>query len=159
MQYKLIKQFPISGSKIWTISDFGDFQPEKYPEFFEPIQEKRTYDDLKKWDIAWYIWQDEAEKKAFSIYGNRSETFLTREEAEDEHKRREWACRKGKFVPKLNEEYYYYSSNFLNILKSMNINLCWDIFVINLWLAFRTREECQKAIKEHELIRLFYTIR
>ena len=158
MQYKLIKQFPISGSKIWTISDFGDFQPEKYPEFFEPIQEKRTYDDLKKWDIAWYIWQDEAEKKAFSIYGNRSETFLTREEAEDEHKRRERAVRPDRYIPKKWENFYSPNQDW-TIHIWIYQETYEEILIINSWLAFRTRQECAEAVKEHELIRLFYTIR
>jgi hypothetical protein len=33
-----------------------------------------------------------------------------------------------------------------------------DILKINNWIAFKTKEECQDAIDNHDIVRLFYTI-
>lgn len=133
------------------------------PDFFEPIVEKTTFDDLSYGDTVWYLSDDwSACNTIFNAYNSytRSETFLTREEAEDEHKRREWACRKDKFIPKIGDEYWGYST--------YSEKPVWDyywrggndtILSINLWLVFRTKEECKNAIDNHGIIRLFYTTR
>jgi len=129
------------------------------PDFFEPIVEKKTCDDLKKWDKVWCIFAGEwVDWDYFTPWDERSEVFLTREEAEDEHKRREWAVRKDKFIPK-EWEVFYYPIPRGDIRKTTFDNAAWDILCTNLWLAFRTHEECEESINEYDLIRLFYTIR
>lgn len=129
-------------------------------EWLEPIEEKKTYDTLIEdekvysidctWDVEEYFYQ----KWSFC----RSETFLTRKEAEDEHARREWAVRKGRFVPKEGELYYYPSSEW-EVKFSHNELYPTDYLMINAWLSFRTRQECQDAIDNNDILRLFYTIR
>lgn len=128
------------------------------PDFFEPIVEKKRYEDLTEKDKLWYIHNyGHVLNDYFEKDDCRSATFLTREEAEDEHKRREWAVRPDKFIPKEGE--YYFVSTSRGVESWDMTNSIIDFVFINLWLAFRTREDCEKAIKEHDLIRLFYTVR
>lgn len=129
-------------------------------DFFEEITLKKTFDTLTVEDWVWYI------NTNWDVYGAYyrdnyciSEIFLTKEEAEDEHKRREWANRKDKFIPEEKETYFSYSNDSLNIVKDSNDCYPYDIFTINQWLAFRTEEECQDAIDNHDIVRLFYTIK
>jgi len=158
MQYKLLKQFDKNSIPVWDTFDIGDkeycvldFDDSKISVawlikewYIEPVEKKR-YEDLKKWDrIYWIDSEWEIIQWSFHETFCRSEIFLTREEAEDEHKRREWAVRPDKFIPKKLEYYWHYSA---------------AEWFINAWLAFRTREDCEKAMKEHDLVRLFYTIR
>lgn len=161
MKYKLLKDLPWCTYSPWFVHEFDYYTPEKYPDFFEPIVEKKTYDDLKEGDTIFWIWKwswDIYEWKLIDTDEPRSEVFLTREEAEDEHKRREWACRKDKFIPNEGEGYFTYTKKQW-IRDLYNYNDIVDSLLINLWLAFRTREECGEAIASHDLIRLFYTIR
>lgn len=179
MKYKLLKDLPKADKwiqvyvyKKWNEnhvchSDMFSQEHEiaiipdtKFSEWLEPIVEKKTYDYLKEGDNVFWIWPANWKicKWGFLWREPRSELFLTREEAEDEHKRREWAVRPDKFIPKEGEAYYL---PWDDGSPSCTGNYLWpcDYLIINLWLAFRTPEECEKAIKEHDLIRLFYTIR
>lgn len=166
MKYKLLKPLPwMEIGRIIAEEDIEVFGvkwikfADKYPDFFEPIVEKKTYDDLKTSDEIFVLtpyW--EIKETVFMRDCSRSETFLTREEAEDEHKRREWAVRKDKFVPIKDQRFFSFKWDWsIDIL--YNYDHVINYLLINSWLAFRTREECQEAIKEHDLIRLFYTIR
>lgn len=131
------------------------------PDFFEPIVENKTYDDLKEWDIAWYIDSEWIVFDAiFSKKDSRSNTFLTPEEAEDENKRREWAVRPDRYIPELWTYYYSYTdskNSKIDALKNFWDSI--DCLTINNWLAFRSEKECQEAIGKHDLVRLFYKIR
>lgn len=159
MKYKLLQNMP--WKKAWEIIDWAkeyEYECRDYPDFFEPIVEKKTYDDLRFDNTIFEIKYDWSIKSDIFVKHNcRSETFPTREEAEDEHKRREYSVRPSRFVPK--EWEYYYAQWWTNIerWKYDDDPLC--NLIVNLWLAFRTREECQDAIDNHDLIRLFYTIR
>lgn len=145
---------------IWWLLDFiKAFWIDN--DFFEPIEEKKTFDDLKhmkdkvwcidfKWDVACCT---------FSNMKPRSETFLTREEAEDEHKRREWANRKDKFFPQEWEKYWYPDTDGRPSFTFYYSSQTWDILRANSWLCFRTWEKCEDAIKNSDIVRLFYTIR
>lgn len=159
MKYKLLKDLPhAKAGEIIEINNDFFWNPTDYPDFFEPIVEKKTYDDLRKNDMIFEIDYDwSVYKSHFEVENCRSETFLTREEAEDEHKRREWAVRPDKFIPKEGESYFVSTSRGVESLDMTNSII--DFVFINLWLAFRTPEDCEKAIKEHDLDRLFYTIR
>lgn len=183
-EYRLLKELPwIEAGTIIIEDDDWDYSYESwaqvhpdyhdilsrifhssYKDFFEEIIEKKTYDTLTKedkvyfigynWDI--YCW------KVFTPECCRSETFISKQEAEDEHKRREWANRKDKFVPKELEEYYTYNAPLWTVYmhKVTEDYASWfDLHTINQWLAFRTEEECQDAIDNHDIVRLFYTIR
>ena len=116
MKYKLIK--PIPGIKKGTILEWAptcwytNFDSScvsteyanNNPDFFEPIVEKKTYDNLKRNNRCFEIDYDWNVYESYFIADNcRSETFLTRQEAEDEHARREWAIRKDRFIPKEGE--------------------------------------------------------
>lgn len=129
-------------------------------EWIDIIVEKKTYDDLMVCDKIYFIdsyWEVDTEK--FTTNNCRAETFLTREEAEDEHKRREWAVRKNKFFPKEWELYYTQWRDTGDIEKFKMTNDYIDNFIINSWLAFRSESECQDAIDNHDIIRLFYDVR
>ena len=161
MKYKLLQPIPWYG--VWYEIDTDDItqdkfckNPDKFPDFFGPIVEKKTYDDLTRDDNVFFIHSDGSilEKWYVEKFNCRSETFLTREEAEDENKRREWAVRKDKFVPWFLEPYYCPYTQ-----ERMMQNDPDDFLIINSWLAFKTREDCQDAIDNHDLIRLFYNIR
>lgn len=160
MKYKLLKDLPhAKAGEIIEINNDFFWNPTDYPDFFEPIVEKKRYEDLEDGGEAWYI--DGNDWCAFLIdFRNdcRSETFLTREEAEDEHKRREWAVRPDRFIPKEGEKIFYWNSQW-RIDDDIFRTELWFIIMANLWLLFRTEEDCEKAIKEHDLVRLFYTIR
>lgn len=164
MNYKLLKEFPWYPIwyefEDWTYPIFDAFNKKAYPDFFEPIVEIKSVHDLKVWDTAFWIWYNGNIKEYISDWcESRSETFLTREEAEDEHNRREWAVRKNKFFPKEWELYYTQWRDTGDIEKFKMTNDYIDNFIINSWLAFRTCEECQDAIDNHDIIRLFYTVR
>lgn len=163
MKYKLLQPLPWYG--VWYEIDTNDItqdkfckNPDKFPDFFEPIVEKKTYDDLKEGDYIYYISDEKPKSARFLWIETRSEVFTTFKEAEDEHKRREWAVRKDKFVPTHGEWFYMYT-NLDGIVWRNESNDTLHVLTINLWLAFRTREECQDAIDNHDLIRLFYKIR
>lgn len=158
MKYRLLKDFPHCHYAVWVIDTFSFFNPEKYPDFFEPIIEKKTYDSLRSWDKAWYIWENwDIKEVEFDEWDCRSETFLTREEAEDEHKRREWACRKDRYIPEYWDHYYVLLHNWCysreNILSAL------DYHIINSWLAFKSIDEAMEASVNNNLQELFYTIR
>lgn len=176
MKYKLLKELPLAeiGEEL-EITDFNwlesmltiknakwkwiaDIQPMDVDEWLEPIVEKKSVHDLEEWDRAFWIWYNWLIKE-YEFNGTEvmSETFLTREEAEDEHKRREWAVRKDKFIPDENSSFYFPNTNWYILCSEREDN--YEIIFINLWLAFRTREECQDAIDNHDIIRLFYQIR
>lgn len=134
--------------------------PIDYPDFFDPIIEKKRYEDLKRNDMIFEIEYDWIVYKShFELDSCRSETFLTREEAEDEHKRREWACRKDKFIPKHTDDYFYPWIEWQVHSEIFNKKYSYHYFFVNFWLAFKSKEECEKAIREHDIVRLFYTIR
>ena len=160
MKYKLLKDLPhAKAGEIIEINNDFFWNPTDYPDFFEPIVEKKTYDDLRKNDMIFEIDYDwSVYKSHFEVENCRSETFLTREEAEDEHKRREWAVRPDRFIPKEGEKIFYWNSQW-RIDDDIFRTELWFIIMANLWLLFRTEEDCEKAIKEHDLVRLFYTIR
>lgn len=167
-KFKLLKDIP--WGKAWDIlpTEFSiwtkwiaEEYAKKYPDFFEPIEEKLSYDTLTKEDKVWFIdynWEIYCGDE-FTSECCRSETFVSKQSAEDEHKRREWANRKDKFFPQEWEKYwypdtdgrpsftFYYSSQTLDILRA------------NSWLCFRTGEKCEDAIKNSDIVRLFYTIR
>ena len=159
MRYKLLKDLPWAKEWEFTDSDyFKWFDCSIHKDFFEPIVEKKTYDDLAVCDKIYFIdtyWVVDSEK--FTWNHCRSETFATREEAEDEHKRREWRVRRDKFIPEEWEEYWY-SMMDSNPSKTENNSSHVDILKINDWIAFKTKEECQDAIDNHDIVRLFYTI-
>ena len=171
MKYKLLKDLPWikkgrinEKSAIWEqYYDVWEFTMKeemlkRNKDFFEPIVEKKTYDDLAVCDKIYFIdtyWVVDSEK--FTWNHCRSETFATREEAEDEHKRREWRVRRDKFIPEEWEEYWY-SMMDSNPSKTENNSSHVDILKINDWIAFKTKEECQDAIDNHDIVRLFYTI-
>lgn len=181
MNYKLLKDLPLAEagtevelykdsegiySKIWLPLDLkyareiATINPLDINEWLEPIVEKKTYDDLMVCDKIYFIdsyWEVDTEK--FTTNNCRAETFLTREEAEDEHKRREWAVRKNKFFPKEWELYYTQWRDTGDIEKFKMTNDYIDNFIINSWLAFRSESECQDAIDNHDIIRLFYDVR
>lgn len=172
MKYKLLKDLPwINAWEILSeLQDTYPYSPQHktvswifanaHPDFFEHIVEKKTYDDLKRNDMIFEIDYDwSVYKSYFEVNNCRSETFLSREEAKDEHKRREWACRKNKFIPKEEEMYWTQWRDSIEEWKCSWWDDLIENFIINSGLAFRTREECEKAIKENDLIRLFYTIR
>lgn len=173
MKYKLLKQFDKESIPVWAIFDMWDkefvtldFDDSKISIawlmkewYIEPVVEKKTYDDLKKWDEVWYIFTGKwIDCDYFTPWDERSEVFFTREEAEDEHKRREWAFRKDKFIPKYDELYYFPRQDWIPDSWG-NTETAGDFMIINAWLAFRSAEDCQEAIDKHDLIRLFYTIR
>ena len=180
MKYKLLKELP--DLPVWTIiietddkyffENWAEVNRDYYDifyrifhrdtkEYYEKInEEKKTIHEKsgtcfminRYWNVDSTNFDDGVH---FLCISNR---FLTREEAEDEHKRREWAVRPDKFIPKIWEDYFYPTQRgYPEAWK--NDWTAWDALVINSWLAFRTREECEKAIKEHDLVRLFYTIR
>ena len=159
MRYKLLKDLPWAKEWEFTDSDyFKWFDCSIHKDFFEPIVEKKTYDDLAVCDKIYFIdtyWVVDSEK--FTWNHCRSETFATREEAEDEHKRREWRVRRDKFIPEEWEEYWY-SMMDSNPSKTENNLSHLDILKINNWLVFKTEEECKDAIDNHDIVRLFYTI-
>ena len=131
------------------------------PDFFEPIIEKKTYDDLKEGDGIYLINYTGFINERYFENDCRSETFLTRQEAEDEHARREWSVRKDRFVPNEWEEYWYLPipcGLAQTIARTTNRNLAIDILTINLGLAFRSKEEAEELLTD-EVKRLFYTIR
>jgi len=136
----------------------ADIQPMDVDEWLDIIVEKSVH-DLEEWDRAFWIWYNWLIKE-YEFNGTEvmSETFLTREEAEDEHKRREWSCRKDKFVPKA-WEMYFMPLEYWDIDTDVHSWYAHNIHIVNLWLAFRTREDCQDAIDNHDIIRLFYQIR
>jgi hypothetical protein len=171
MKYKLLKDLPwINAWEILSeLQDTYPYSPQHktvswifanaHPDFFEHIVEKKTYDDLKRNDMIFEIDYDwSVYKSYFEVNNCRSETFLSREEAKDEHKRREWTVRPDKFMPKSRQIYYTFNQDW-GIEENDNFWDYLDRLIINAWLAFRTREDCEKAIKEHDLTRLFYTIR
>lgn len=174
MKYKLLKEYPwkkiwdllVSTDSSWlefnfegTLGTFWKWFLDLHPDFFEPIVEKKTYNDLCLHDDIFMIertWKIiETQCRVFDC---RSETFLTREESEDEHKRREWVVRKDKFYPKEAQRYFMPIEGW-DIDTDVHSWYAHNIHIINLWLAFRTREDCQDAIDNHDLIRLFYNIR
>lgn len=171
MQYKLLKQFDKDSIPVWDTFDMGDreyctldFDDSKISVawlikewYIEPVEKKR-YEDLKWNDTVWVISNDSIMYAWFSPVYFRSNTFLTREEAEDEHKRREWAVRPDKFIPEIWEDYFYPTQNGI-VEKWTNSWTAWDFMIINAGLAFKRHTHCEKAIKEHDLIRLFYTVR
>ena len=128
------------------------------PDFFEPIIEKKTYDDLKKGDGIYLITYTGFINERYFENHCRSEVFLTRQEAEDEHKRREWAVRKDRFIPKEGEFYWYWAHNPWCILGTMNMCHSVDLLNINPGLAFRSKKEAEELLTD-EVKRLFYTIR
>ncbi len=179
MRYKLLKDLPLvkawtevflkprSPSMLWIWlyenfvlwTEIANIQEKDIPEWLEDIKEKKTFDDLKYWDdtyriqsdwttgcYLWYNWQC------------RSETFVTREEAEDEHKRREWRVRKDKFIPKEGEVFFTAIIDLTIDFRTFDSKIPFYVFCVNSWLAFRTEEEAEKAFEEHDLKRLFYTI-
>lgn len=181
MKYKLLKELP--DLPVWTIIIETD---DKY--FFENwVEVNRDYYDIFyrifHRDTKEYYEKINEEKKTiheksgtcFMInrYWNvdsshfddgihflcKSNRFLTREEAEDEHKRREWAVRPDKFIPKEKQDYWTQWRDWIEEWRYSWWDDLFENFIINSGLAFRTQEECEKAIKEHDLIRLFYTIR
>ena len=132
---------------------------ENINEWLEDIKDKKTFDDLEYWDdtyriqsdwttgcYLWYNWQC------------RSETFVTREEAEDEHKRRDWRVRRDKFIPKEGEVFFTAIIDLTIDFRTFDSKVPFYVFCVNSWLAFRTEEEAEKAFEEHDLKRLFYTI-
>ena len=127
-------------------------------DFFEPIVEKKTYDDLKKGDRIYLINYTGSINERYLENDCRSETFLTRQEAEDEHARRELAVRKDRFIPNENECYFYPSIEW-EVEFSHNDWYSTDYMMINAGLVFATRQECKDAIDNHDIVRLFYTIR
>ena len=127
-------------------------------DFFEPIVEKKTYDDLKKGDGIYLINYRGFINERYFKNDCRSEVFLTRQEAEDEHARREWAVRKDRFVPKEGELYWYWAHNPWCILGTMNMCYSVDFLNINPGLAFRSKKEAEELLTD-EVKRLFYTIR
>lgn len=174
-KYKLLKDLPwIKAWTIFTVDDTKVSREDWYNSsmyvnsyfwanlkdelWFEPIEEKKTYDTLTKEDTVWYIGTNwDIDTTFYRKNHCRSEIFLTSEEAEDEHARREWANRKDKFVPKNDEKFWYPNTNGS---PSYTIYYqTWDILRANSWLCFRTKEECQDAIDNHDIVRLFYTIR
>lgn len=174
MKYKLLKDLPwITAWEILELLEdihpysvqhkkVSSFFANSHPDFFEPIMGKKQYEDLKQGDICFLLNQwGGSVQLPFSEWTARSETFLTREEAEDEHKRREWACRKDKFIPWAFDEAWfpYNSCDIYRKKENHQWFSVWEINSINSWLAFKSKEECEKAIKEHWLIDLFYKIR
>ena len=144
--------------KLWSLIVREEFIKENNV-WFEPIKEKKTFDDLEYWDdtyriqsdwttgcYLWYNWQC------------RSETFVTREEAEDEHKRRDWRVRRDKFIPKEGEVFFTAIIDLTIDFRTFDSKVPFYVFCVNSWLAFRTEEEAEKAFKENDLKRLFYTI-
>lgn len=172
-KYKLLKDLPwiktgsiITWSRVWEkYYDVWEFvfreeMLERNKDFFEAIEEKKTFDNIKEGDEVWYIntnWSID-EPATYRKIHCRSEVFITREEAEDEHKRREWACRKDKFIPKEGELFYFSSQDGV-VLDHRYKDTSLDVLRANSWLCFRTKEECQDAIDNHDIVRLFYTIR
>ena len=172
MRYKLLKDLPwikngsiIEKSAVWEwYYDVWEFTMKeemlkRNKDFFEPIVEKISYDTLTKKDKVYFIdynWEVSCWSE-FTPECCRSETFATREEAEDEHKRREWRVRRDKFIPEEWEEYWY-SMMDSNPSKTENNSSHVDLLKINDWIAFKTKEECQDAIDNHDIVRLFYTI-
>lgn len=173
MKYKLLKELPLL--RVWTIlnwipdnrittydsTDVNSSYANRCPDFFEPIVEKKTYDSIEKGDKIYFIdnyWCVDNEKFESRELQCRSEVFLTHQEAEDEHKRREWGVRKDKFYPKEAQRYFMPIEGW-DIDTDVHSWYAHNIHIINLWLAFRTREDCQDAIDNHDLIRLFYNIR
>lgn len=138
--------------------------------FFEslPVEEeskkeepkKKTYDDLILWkDRVYYINAfGEVFESAFSWNEKKSTTFLTRQEAEDEHARREFSARKDRFIPKEGEGYWYWAHNQWCLLYTPNTRYSAYFLNINLGLAFRSKEEAEELLTD-EVKRLFFTIR
>lgn len=172
MKYKLLKQFDKDSIPVWDTFDMGDreyctldFDDSKISVawlikewYIEPVEKKR-YEDLKKWDrIYWIDSEWEIIQWSFHETFCRSEVFLTREEAEDEYKRREWAVRPDKFIPEIWKEYFYPTQNGI-VDRWVNSWTAGDFMLINAGLAFKRYTHCEKAMKEHDLVRLFYTIR
>jgi len=180
MKYKLLK--PLPGIEVGTICEYHKDDTEWVSliewstiawlldfiqwfwlnnDFFEPIVEKKTYDDLKRKDRCFeinYNWNVYESYFIADSINCRSETFLTRQEAEDEHARRELAVRKDRFIPNENECYFYPSIEW-EVEFSHNDWYSTDYMMINAGLVFATRQECQDAIDNHDIVRLFYTIR
>ena len=127
MKYKLLKEIP--GVKAGTVmsSSKNDEDTETYdtytlevnsrfaeanPEFFEPINEKKKFEDLKDGDKFWYIsvdWDIDMWYFKESTFPNYS-IFLTEHDAEMERLRRE--ARANVYLPKDKEEnIFVYSFN------------------------------------------------
>lgn len=172
MEYKLLKQFDKDSIPVWDIFDMGnrefvtlDFDDSKISVawlikewYIEPVEKKR-YEDLKPDDDVYVInayWMKA--RIDFSKSYCRSEVFLTIAELEDEHKRREYSVRPDRFIPEIWEEYFY-PTQMGYPEKWTNSWTAWDFMIINAGLAFKRHTHCEKAIKKHDLVRLFYTIR
>lgn len=176
-KYKLLKDLP--WVKAWTIFEYSEgwlslaewdsiewingfiYWFWLNNDFLEKIEEKKkSYDDLKEWEFVFFIDCDWSIFKGEFSGDIRSEVFLTEQDAKDELARREWACRKDKFIPKEWGLYYYMTiANWVCTVCHIDNTSTKEIFIINQWLAFRSQEECEKAFQEHDLYRLFYTLR
>lgn len=132
----LLKQPNTNYSKIFLeektqkyLISIADILDQDIPEWLESIEKKNHYDDLISSESS-------------------------------EHKRRNWFCRKDKFIPKEWEKYFCYDTQAWGIIIINKNTFCtYDILTINSRLAFKTRKDCEKAIKEYDLPTLFYTIR
>lgn len=173
MKYKLLTSLP--WIEVWSILEWIDWLPvlfwhkhkvvdeeyaQQYPEFFEPIEENKTYDDLKEWDKVYWIGKGNGAIMRWGFICNepRSEVFLTRQDAEDEHARREFSARKDRFIPKEGEEYWYLAHHQWCLLYTSNTRYSADFLNINLGLAFRSKKEAEELLTD-EVKRLFFTIR
>lgn len=109
MKYKLLKDLP--GLKAGTIKYGAGFywlEPANYPDFFEPIIEKKKFEDLKYWDRVFGIGYNGGVKECmFTWSESKYEIFLTEHDAEMERLRRE--ARANVYLPKNGEKYYKWS--------------------------------------------------
>lgn len=103
MKYKLLKDLP--GLKAGEIFDWKDCIGLTYvmyprtvwiefasanPDFFEPIVEKKKFEDLERGDTVWWIFKNWMVMECtFEWTECKHETFLTKHDAEMERLRRE----------------------------------------------------------------------
>lgn len=132
MKYKLLKDLPgIKAGEIfewsvnwWIHTNTGvsfmtlPFDPHNryvfisfakdHPEFFEPIVEKKKFEDLKEGDVIWIINTDwRVESILFMGHLSKHETFLTEHDAEMERLRRE--ARANVYLPKEWEDFWFWN--------------------------------------------------
>lgn len=178
MKYKLLKDLPLA--TVWEevslkkdelhyiILDTNPIDPQvlwyilerDIPKWLKPIQEKKTFESLTEHDRVFWIgrWSWNIIEAPFIDGIPRSETFLTRQEAEDEHKRREYLTRECTIT---HWDIVYYWNKQENCVSSFRYSEDSSVHIImrNSRMLFNSSQECIDSIKNFDLLRLFLTER
>lgn len=158
MKYRLLKDIPwlkaweiIEESIKWYVSETGTydkykkivFRPfaEEHPDFFEPIVEKKKFEDLKYWDKVWWIFQNwMVIECVFEWTECKHETFLTKHDAEMERLRRE--ARANVYLPKYGESFWTWF--FQCKEASLNYWLAIGRYDYFIWNVHKTKEAAEE---------------